>query len=322
MTENIDIVLVHLGVIPKYLYSNIEYLCKTFANKNIKLVTDNEKIKNIKYSNFEYINYSEIDENIELNLSKLKHSRNFRNGFWFKTIERFFYLEEYLSKHNRSIIYLESDVLLFPNFPFSKFQLVKKEIAYPLVSQARGIASCMYIKNSVGINNFCNFIKSSVIIDNSNTDMTLLGNYQIKYPERVYILPTYIESDSFFEGIFDGASIGIYLEGTDPLNYFGISKLKRIYNDHDFKPDKYRYHSEKGLINLIDSKRCIPIYNLHVHSKRKKVFKTNKKRVQIIFFKKKYRNKRFKIYPKIFFSVCLNFVRKKISSYVSSINVN
>lgn len=317
MTENIDIILVHLGAIPKYLYSNIDYLCKTFANKNIKLVTDNEKIKNIEYSNFECITYPKIGDKIKLNLSKLEHSRNFRNGFWFKTIERFFYLEEYVSKHNNSVFYLESDVLLLPNFPFSKFQLMKKEIAYPLVSQARGIASCMYVKDSVGIINFCNFIKSSVIIDNSNTDMTLLGNYQIKYPERVYILPTSIESDSFFEGIFDGASIGIYLEGTDPLNYFGISKLKRIYNDHDFKPDKYKYHSEKGLINLIDSKRFIPIYNLHVHSKRKKVFKSNNKKVQIIFFKKQYRKRRFKIYPKIFFLVCLNFVRKRISGYIS-----
>jgi len=123
--------------------------------------------------------------------------------------------------------------------------------------------------------------------------MTLLGKYLDKFPNRVVPLPTARETSIFkkftpedlalsssssyphFDGVFDPLSYGMHLFGVDARNSRGVLKL---YSDSpiqifDFKKIEFDFFDEKVIAK--SDFNSFQIYNLHIHSKNRKIFRNN-----------------------------------------------
>ena len=220
----------------------------------------------------------------------LKHSKKFRNNFWFLTIARFLALEQYLALNPEEIINIESDVILSGDFPFEKFSSLKSHIAFPLVSENRGIASTVYIRNLSAANKIVNTTIKKIHENPFTTDMEILKNLYDDDPINVYPLPMGPTPNYFFkksiskelvmhnevalghfEGIFDGASIGIFISGIDPRNNRGWRTLRHEVEENylNLSEIQFEFSKSRNFINLIvpNTTIMIPIYSLHIHSK-------------------------------------------------------
>jgi hypothetical protein len=132
--------------------------------------------------------------------------------------------------------------------------------------------------------------------DGSLTDMTLLSTFARKYPDLVCYLPVSAGSNDdslrfdvrnstealqlgrnfvIFEGIFDSAPLGMWLLGQDPRNHLG--RILRFRN----LPESFIQAQAIGFefnsdLKILTTKSQIPIFNLHVHSKELKYFKSKR----------------------------------------------
>jgi hypothetical protein len=121
--------------------------------------------------------------------------------------------------------------------------------------------------------------------------MSLLKRVAEGNPEKIIYLPTFIDKKSLylentsedisllldrqitkFSGIFDAATIGMWLLGIDPRNNYGFTKYratKDIKKGGTFvDPSKFNYVlNRRGELFGSYENRKFPIYNLHVHTK-------------------------------------------------------
>ena len=283
------IVFVHFGkTLPKFLFLNISRTLKQFPQHEVVLITNPEcRIRNnLKVKLFLY----EINDDIRKLSEIMKHPRNFRNNFWFNTVLRFFAIEALQKYQELETIHVESDVILSRDFPFNHFVNLEKSMAFPLVSRERGIASIVYFKDLNVVTRFNKFISSSIHSDPSTTDMIILRKFYEVNPQYVQILPTLpiAKIDSFsivepeiqilfnnayeiFQGVFDGADLGIYLAGIDPRNNRGRRLLRhKIPNNYvQIENLNFVFDEQRQFISLLSQKDDFqnPIFNLHIHSK-------------------------------------------------------
>lgn len=160
-------------------------------------------------------------------------------GFWVYTSERFFYLEELMTKLDlEDVFHLENDVLLYENLE-NLLPVMKKNyenmIAATFEADTRCVPSFMYISNSKPIQVLVRHFNGTANIN--NTDMEVLAKFKDNY-RNVWIdflpiiVPEYFLSHNYdakkakdvtnyynnldqFDSIFDAAALGIYLAGWD-----------------------------------------------------------------------------------------------------------
>jgi len=291
------IIFVHFGSkIPKYLELNIANCISMFTDYDVVLLTDHPNLipPIDRLSIFQY-QYDQKWLTVE---SGLKHSKVFRSNFWFLTIARFLALEQYLSVNPGEIIHIESDVILSRDFPFKKFSNLKSDIAFPLVSKNRGVASTLYIRNLRAANKIVNATIKSIKENPLTTDMEILRNLYDNDPNTVYPLPMGLTPNHFFkesitkvlvtsneaafdhfEGIFDGVSMGIFISGIDPRNNRGWRTLRHEVEENylNVRKIQFEFSKSRNFINLVipNASIIIPIYSLHIHSKDIRFFSKN-----------------------------------------------
>lgn len=292
-----EIILVYLGDknLPKYVNENINYLIQNFSEIQITFISDNPKnLRTVSYlgaNTFKCLDYYKIMPKKYLdNIPDL----NFRGGYWFLTLARFFAIEEYIRKFNlKNVLQLESDVLLMKNFPFYKLSKLKG-LAFPLVNSGYGAASILYIENRTSISSLCKFAKEEIFKNPELTDMDILGSNKLTEIVNVTYLPTaFGEIDHFqnwvtkldrkklssnvsnFGGIFDGMTWGQFLTGEDPRNHYGIRKLFRNQTHHSVLVDTYEIFFDNESLMVKDETSTFEIFCLHIHSKNKQYFDYN-----------------------------------------------
>jgi len=91
-----------------------------------------------------------------------------------------------------------------------------------------------------------------------------------------YILDICSNSNKIVPGIFDAAGLGMWICGIDPRNKFGVTKIhSRDFIDSGIvalDPGKMRFElSDQGNLFVKSGQNLIPIYNLHIHSKDKRL---------------------------------------------------
>ena len=307
--NEICFVFVYLGKdIPEYVYENIIRTISIFPHVQTWLITDQldfdrfSVVPNLKYYLFER-NYRDKNSNIEI--SNL--DRNFRNGFWQLTLERILALTEFHTKfNNKKIIHIESDVIVFPNFPINKFK-VNDKLSWTIQNDIEDSPAIIFLPN-MNESKWLEFeILKRIKGFDSHTDMSILAAIRNFAPERVNVLPSnkvidneiiaknektnvslcYKASDSRnFDGIFDSLTLGIWIAGIDPRNFYGFTKLhSRNLIDFSFTvidPSSAKYVNDKDGNLFIESKTSLtPIYNLHVHSKNRYLFTNNEWKTEL-----------------------------------------
>lgn len=290
------VAFVYLGPrLPRYVRKNLEYFRKTFPSQQFCIVVDDINLK--KELNLRNINSFLISEKekalLERRKNFLTHDLHFRNGFWLNTLNRLFALQILVERNNlRKVIHIESDVLCLPNFPFDKFNELDIPLAYPLESPDLGIASTLFIRDSEAINHLCEY-GINVLMENPKlTDMKLLGRYAELFRNRVKLLPTFssfnqlnprfmdferceeiIESEKYFQGVFDSVSIGQFLLGIDPRNNRGVLKQYSEDSNHLLKVTQLRLVPKEDNITIQNIDGSVDhLYTLHIHSKNLRAF--------------------------------------------------
>jgi hypothetical protein len=297
------IVYVHLGAsIPPYIYVALEQARLFNPDTAICLIANQQAINQSRYDFREKCletiaceSFVPTKEHQMFN-QKCYHSESVLDGFWRKAIERFFYIHEYIaSKDLKEIVHLESDNMLYVNISMLKNAFSEyKGIGAVFDWDNRCIPSFVYIANEAAIYSLVRFLSAHAHED--RFDMELLALYKKESsPDKIDNLPlimseytneyalinalnqkpvnpsTYSQNSGLFNSIFDGAAIGQYLGGIDPIHE--ISKPGFINETCVFNPSQLLFEWRKD-----EQGRKVPfalcggvayrINNLHIHSKR------------------------------------------------------
>ena len=333
-----ELLFVHLGnEKASHLASNIKFIQTLLPRTNINCVlSKNSQLSRklpLGVNIFTYKPNEKIDAIFE---SKIL-DKKFRNGFWRYSLERLLAINivHNLRPHT-SQIHIESDVLLLPGFPISNFSKIEK-ICWLESSFESDIASIVCFPNQKLTEKFTEHILSYIHDSSSPTDMHALYYLRKKYPNSYGLLPSSngkfpklatLKSDATnhevqLDGVFDAASVGMWLTGIDPRNYYGFTKYfstEKLANSKFFiNPNSYplSFVRNQGLY-FIDGNKKLQIYNLHVHSKSKKIFSEHsyKEIEKLVKFSQKNRVRtRFK--PRILVELIVsNFLKRTLLEFI------
>ena len=287
-----NFVLVQLGnKPPKFFWMNIKHLRRTFPHSLITVISDSQQTLNraIDFDCDTYL-YAQSDQ-VKKIFSNHAYAKDFRNGFWQYSSIRLFALLDYVSSsHARNVLHLESDVLLFANFPLK--QVTSHDgLIWCNYNEQRDVAAIMYVPNSEYAEWMLHKLYEVYRLDSMQTDMSALRTLAFQYPKKItYFDGGYgklsgeksgykVDGDSSrnpfgseLEGVFDGATIGMWLTGEDPRNHKGyLVRLNHLDEGNiDLRNLKFNV-DDIGLSALKDGVQ-IPIYNLHIHSKSRVLF--------------------------------------------------
>ena len=281
-----NIVIVALGKIPKYIDDCIKQIYLTQKNYTIHL------LKN-RSSNYKNDNCLIIDvENIpisEKHLYFIKNSKlinkKFRDYFWRYSTERLYVIDDYLQMKNlKDIIHIETDVLLYQDLELVIPALQDYDFACVRDNDIRVIGSIIYIKNKE-ISKKISSIANDYIDEN---DMIIFHHIERTMSNTLCLpigdLDVYKDNLKY---IFDGASIGQFVGGIDSRNKNKdiksfINSIKIFFG----KNTKSSFVNKDSKINISEweikwinnrpykkiNEDLIPIINLHIHSKNLKKF--------------------------------------------------
>lgn len=293
-----EVVFVHLGKkLPKHLIENFLSLKKRFPSMEIKLLVSAEcRVPKIIDTNCVFFDYSNHRDDLFANLD---HDLKFRNQFWRKSLERLLAVCEYqINFSDSSILHFESDILVLPNFPFTDFMEIQT-ILWQNYNDERDVASILYIPNKSSSKWLYNKLVDQILTNDIVTDMSALREIRRRYPSMCHIIPNLTskfelaKNESYIlknlnpvklhlsNGIYDSAQIGMWLTGMDPRNSYGILRLHNQMilktGEAPLDPRKIDYLLDvSGCLNAVLGEQYIlPIYSLHVHSKRIKLFKSS-----------------------------------------------
>ena len=285
-----NFILIALGDIPDYLNDCIQQIKKTQKKSKIYLLvnkTSEFKNKNCKIVNVESLKKSK-EHILFIKKSKLAQD-SFRNFFWKHSIERFYYLNDFLNKSNlTNVFHIENDVLLFQDLEKILKEIKFYNFACIRDSINRVIGSLIFIKNKKVSTRIVN-ISNNYLNEN---DMKIL-NYLDKKISNSINLPLgetldFIKKSKNFKKIkkipfiFDAAAIGQFIDGPHRKKlltriFFNIKKFFMI-NDGFVNTEtnlkiynwKIKWKNKKPYKQ--ENEKLIPIVNLHIHSKNLKKF--------------------------------------------------
>jgi len=283
--ENEKLIFVYLGnKLPEYARKSINFAQK-YSGLDVTLVSDKKFFRTGLDKEHSYLLSNDYKNRLSVNMANSAHAK-FRNGFWLKTTERFFALEEYMRLNGiKQCFHAELDNLVFANDGLAnKLNSLGAGLFVPFDSPNRAVASLMYVNSIATLRNFCQFVDQ---IHGNYNDMELLAMYGATNTSGVLALPSSIDNESLKSlllqkgiktinekdvGIFDAAAIGQWYFGIDPRNsYFKVQN--RFINDVanvDLSQFHLRWSDELRKFYASDKSKQQSEYlvnNLHIHSK-------------------------------------------------------
>lgn len=239
-------------------------------------------------------------------LAKTAQDKTFRGGFWIFTMERFFYLYDFLVQYKlKDVFHLENDVLLYTDLKemLPKFKKnYSGMMAITFDSDKKGIAGFLYVANPTPLEKFLELVVEKAHL--GGHDMERLAQFKNKYLGKYVdflpiVMPEYasdpglvsrlgktpkkpkLYSRNFkeFNSLFDAAALGQYLGGIDPQNdslgpgfvnescVFDASRFQYVW-ENDKLGRKIPFLEFKG--------KKYKINNLHIHCKNLQEFVSKK----------------------------------------------
>lgn len=282
MVRNVKLVFIFLGrTVPNYVLSNINRTSSLFGLETYFVVREadislfSDKLnKNIKVRRLQHTN-------VLLN-SKLEHDWNFRNGFWFYTLERLIALKQIHDWFDKdtAILHIEADMLLFQSFPFEL--VLGEKLKWFKHDNQNDVASLVFSPSKVETYWLHDEILKLAKSDPKLTDMSALFKIRRLNPERIKTFPDMFEvsKDNNAIGIFDGLAIGQWLTGMDPRNTYGFTVL---HENSDFKSYSGQRITEllegatfkvspEGSLRIATGEVLTDLHCIHAHVKNHELF--------------------------------------------------
>jgi hypothetical protein len=292
--SNPEVVFVYLGnSFPNYAIASLKLAVENngmavrmIGNHGLKKKAD---INGVEFTTIE--NFYNPDEFKKVE-QKVLLPHNFRQGFWLKTLERFFVIQQYMSTYGISqIFHAELDQLLFGcSNLVEKIESSKKVgIFVPFHTVNLAVASIFYCNDIEALDSLLDYSKKEM---NLNNEMSLIAMWAKSNPSRIFALPTLstvINGSKVFSqhgistltpeqvgGIVDAAQLGQWVGGEDPRNipitimptnqYHEAENLEIVSKDQLSKSQLSL--QKNGYVTIsTESAESIRVYNLHIHSK-------------------------------------------------------
>jgi hypothetical protein len=267
------VVFVHIGENPTpTLYSAAEVAKLALPDAEIFLISDQKRLlKSFSGTGIEF-NTEAIQPFLSHFIKKNKELKNLAGGYWLNTLMRLFALNQVAQLNPlEPILHLESDVYLYAQQnELQKFEFSQDLVSYPRLSGSRGVASILYSPNSETLLNFLRKL-SAILIENQSivNDMDLLGfalnaDVAMELPST----PHSQEERGTTRYIFDGAALGQYLLGIDPIHTNGSVTSGYQNADYKFDISSFKWSiPQLGKLIITIQNKDYQILNLHAHSK-------------------------------------------------------
>jgi hypothetical protein len=301
---------VYLGEsLPKYANASLD-LAARFSGLEVHLLGNSDIKSDVrsKLVNFTAIEDFYNPEEFGRASRLLTNDKSFRNGFWLKTLERFFVLEQYYkATDSQGLFHAELDQLLFRNdILLSKIESSGHRGAFfPFHSQTLGVASVFFCNNHEALRSFIDFS----LVNEFENEMALLADWAFDAPEHVFALPTLSSvvnkySTTMAEqvtevphtkigGIVDASQIGQWVGGIDPKNVpiseipktkFVNTEGERCLSLQQLQKLKFELNKQDGFLTVnFDKKESFVLYNLHLHSKAHKPLSRSNQSIYKLF---------------------------------------
>lgn len=294
MANSQEVHFVYLGEkLPRYALASIE-LASRYSGLNVHLIGNASMERRLRNSPARFTAVEDFysqDEFLQIS-KKITYSHSFRQGFWLKTLERFFVLAQYMVADNlEAIFHSELDQLLFRvDYLLSKLEEDgKRGMFLPFQTGDLAIASVLYCNSQATMRSLLDFASTSGTFSN---EMTLIANWARQNRNHVFPLPTiasavdeasnHHRSDPALDfhklgGVVDAAQLGWWVAGVDPRNLPAREKPSTKFADEPKETMLTRQQLEKIRFNF-DSRDSFlnieygndfhtRIFNLHIHSK-------------------------------------------------------
>jgi len=289
-----NVVLIHIGPdIPDYMPDCMEQVRRFFPGKIHAVLPDKYICKNfIQRIGIHPVAYESIQGD---SLYQEFQKACFLDGFWNVTMARFIMLEILIRRKNlKDVIHIENDVLIYRNPAEILTELQKAagiSVLLTPVGDDYASGAYLFVRNAASLNNLNTlFIRymtkgkaflNKILGTPDPTEMMLLSLFRQKYENVIKYLPIVPEGKGgqrfrIFGSVFDGASAGQYIGGTnsDGPGWTG----QHHWLGRDIQKGKYGFEwgMDKNLkvpfMVDLQRKKKYRMNNLHIHCKRLQEF--------------------------------------------------
>lgn len=295
-----SLVFIHIGdQAPKYLYDAL-YQARLFnPNENVYLLASPKAVDHNRLKTFNIILIDLHSLQTTPEHQKFSEAYNLRSKFvdFFRcTSERFLYLNDFLQQYDvKDVIHLENDILLYNSIEtmLTVLKNIPEGIAAVFDNDTRCIPSFVYIRDKEYMQKLANYFtgqassgKNDMEIlalfkrDNQAVTCSLpiimdeyLATYPLKSPSghQTQSPLEYCALYKEFDSIFDGAAIGQFLGGIDPIhskaNTIGFINESCLFNPAHFEYVWIKDEQERKVPYALFKGKLHRINNLHIHSK-------------------------------------------------------
>lgn len=289
-----DVYFIYLGQrLPKYAWPSIE-LAQRHSGLNVHLISDIRAIPAHPDNTFDVVDVRDFykPQEFEKFADKISSSHSFRSGFWLRTLERFFVMEQLMIDRSLpNILHAELDQLLFNagDLASNLDKSEKRGMFLPFHDSNSAVASIFFCNDVSSIRGLIDFGFSSTDVEN---EMSLIARFANSTTSRVHALPT-ISSETKPEvttrltsitpipaerlgGVVDAAQIGQWVAGIDPRNVpptkapvtkFVDQPNPMLLNREELEDTHFTLSSDSTLSVSVGDKALFRLFNLHIHSK-------------------------------------------------------
>jgi len=294
MGNSREVHFVYLGTkIPKYGLASIE-LASRYSGLNVHLIGNAKMARSLRHSSAKFTATEDFYNEAEFKevAKRITYSRSFRQGFWLKTLERFFVLSQFMATENLdSIFHAELDQLLFRvDFLLSKLEEGdQRGLFLPFHSPDLAVASVLYCNSQRSLRSLLDFAYTAGTFSN---EMALIANWTDNAPEQIFPLPTMASILNFspdqsklastlkssqIGGVVDAAQLGWWVAGVDPRNVpvlelpltkFVEKTEASLLSRHQLAEFRFNFNPHDGFLHVQYGKEIdTRVFNLHIHSK-------------------------------------------------------
>lgn len=290
-----DLYFVFLGDrLPRYAASSLS-LSQRYSGVSINLIGENRLGKNIKDKGVTFIPLEDFycREQFGNASTRITSSPNFRGGFWQKSLERIFVLEQFMSASRQtSLLHAELDQILFRvDHLVDTLGLIEhKGLFTPFHDSHRAVASVIFCNNPDSLSSLTEMAANGDVFEN---EMVLISRWAGRNPQQAFALPTMADiyaskrgelhpglrtlSLEQTGGFVDAAQLGQWVAGIDPRNV-PIGQRARtkwvdssdgdLLGEDQLGQIRFRLDETTGNLTVgLEPDGFVPLYNLHFHSK-------------------------------------------------------
>ncbi len=132
-----------------------------------------------------------------------------------------------------NVLYIETEILLSPNFWRDLNDATSTEFAYTRVSRSNALGAIFSIKNFKSTKFMNQSLEESINSYPNVTDMLFMNLFQDNCPKLMTICPSLSTTES--KNLSDDATYGMHKTGIGPPNNHGKSFLLQEIQGHDLK---------------------------------------------------------------------------------------